>query len=64
MAANKVTVSGGKELTGTFSDKEYGTGQTICQVIENKGLNNFVVFVRGRRYGGNNLGPKRYQTIK
>ena len=63
ITAYKVTLSDGKELTGTSSDREYGAGQAICQVLESKGLNNVVIFVR-RRYGCSHLGPKRFQIIK
>ena len=65
MMAYKVTLSDGKELTGTSSDSEYGTGQDVHEVLESKGLNNVVVFVRRRYgYGPYLLGPKRFQIIK
>ena len=63
MTAYKVTLSDGKELTGASSDIEFGAGEVVCEVLESKGLNNVVVFVR-RRYGGSHLGPKRFQIIK
>ena len=63
MTAYKVTLSDGKELTGASSDREYGARQAVHEVLESKGLNNVVVFVR-RRYGGSHLGPKRFQIIK
>ena len=63
MTAYKVTLSDGKELTGASSDREYGAGKVVREVLESKGLNNVVVFVR-RRYGGSHLGPKRFQIIK
>ena len=63
MSAYKVTLSDGKELTGASSDREYGTGQAVCELLESIGLNDVVVFVR-RRYGGSHLGPKRFQMIK
>ena len=62
MTAYKVTLSDGKELTGSSSDREYGSGKVVCEVLESKELNNVVVFVR--RYGGSHLGPKRFQIIK
>ena len=37
--------------------------QAIHQVLESKGLNDVVIFVR-RRYGGHHLGPKRSKIIK
>ena len=63
MTAYKITLSDGKELTGASSDREYGAGKVVREVLESKGLNNVVVFVR-RRYGGSHLGPKRFQIIK
>ena len=55
MTAFKAALSDVKALTGVSSDKEYGVGQVIHQVLESKGLNNVVVFVR-RRYRGSVLG--------
>ena len=46
MIAYKVTLSDGKELTGASSDKEYVSGQAVHEVLESKGLNNVLVFVR------------------
>ena len=63
MTAYKVTLSDGKELTGASSDREYGAGKVVHEVLESKGLNSAVVFIR-RRYGGSHLGPKRFQIIK
>ena len=63
MTAYKVTLSDGKELTGASSDREYGAGKVVCEVLESKVLNNVVVFVR-RRYGGSHFGPKIFQIIK
>ena len=63
MTAYKATLLDGKELTGASSDREYRAGKVVQEVLESKGLNNVVVFVR-RRYGGSHLGPKRFQIIK
>ena len=63
ITTNQVTLSDGNELTGASSDKEYGAGQAIHHELENKGLNNVVVFVR-RSCGASNLGPKRFQIIE
>ena len=63
MTAYKVILSDGEEFTGASSDREYGAGQVVHEVLESKGLNNVVVFVR-RRYGGSHLGSKRFQIIK
>ena len=56
MTAYKVTLSHGKESKGASSDNVYGAGHTIYQVLESKGLNNALAFVK-RRYGGSHLGP-------
>ena len=61
--AYKVTLSDGKEITGASSDKEYGAGQVVHEVLDSKGLNNVVVFVR-RRFAGSHLVPKRFKIIK
>ena len=56
MTAYKVMLSDSKEITGASSDKEYGTGQVVNEVLESKGLNNVAVLVR-RWYGVSHLGP-------
>ena len=64
MTAYNVTLSVGKEKTEASSDKGYGLRKVICQLLENKGLNNvYEVFVR-RKYVGSHLDPKRFQIIK
>lgn len=49
--------------TGFQDDSEFGSGYRVLQVLEQTGVGDIAVFIT-RDYGGEHLGPQRFQTMR